>query len=87
MSETPPRRINVSTLRAPASMLFSINSFTTEAGRSTTSPAATWLATVSGNNRIRLIFVRIVDSVALIAKKNPCHAFFDLVRRSRIFLA
>jgi hypothetical protein len=37
-------------------MLFSINSFTTEAGRSTTSPAATWLATVSDNNRIRLIF-------------------------------
>src|SRR5215471_12345347 len=38
----------MSILRAPASMLFSTNSFTTEAGRSTTSPAATWLATISG---------------------------------------
>src|SRR5581483_5185687 len=54
-SEIPPRRITMSIFRAPASMLFSINSFTTEAGRSTTSPAATWLATVSGNNRMRLI--------------------------------
>src|SRR4029079_12345773 len=55
-SEIPPHRITVSILRAPASMLFSINSFTSDAGRSTTSPAATWLATVSDNNRIRLIF-------------------------------
>jgi len=31
-------------LRAPASMLFSTSSFTTDAGRSITSPAATWLA-------------------------------------------
>ncbi len=54
--EIPPRRIKTSILRAPASMLFSTNSFTTDAGRSTTSPAATWLATVSGSNRILLIF-------------------------------
>jgi hypothetical protein len=54
--EIPPRRMTISILRAPASMLFSINSFTTDAGRSTTSPAATWLATISGSNRIRLIF-------------------------------
>src|SRR2546427_11299295 len=47
----------ISILRAPASMLFSMSSFTTEAGRSTTSPAATWLATASGNNRIRLISI------------------------------
>ena len=52
-SEIPPRRIKISILRAQASMLFSISSFTTEAGRSTTSPAATWLATVSESNRIR----------------------------------
>ena len=51
-SEIPPRRIIMSILRASASILFSISSFTTEAGRSTTSPAATWLATVSDNNRI-----------------------------------
>src|SRR2546429_8531103 len=54
-SDIPPRRIAISILRAPASMPFSISSFTTEAGCSTTSPAATWLATVSGSNRIRLI--------------------------------
>ncbi|MNY08357.1 hypothetical protein D3C86_1412070 [compost metagenome] len=35
---------------APASMEFSINSFTAEAGRCTTSPAAIWLATESGNS-------------------------------------
>ena len=33
-------------------MLFSTNSFTTEAGRSTTSPAATWLARISESTRI-----------------------------------
>ena len=33
---------------APASSAFSSNSFTTDAGRSTTSPAAIWLATLSG---------------------------------------
>src|ERR1700676_580125 len=36
-------------------MLFSMSSFTTEAGRSTTSPAATWLATMSGSKRMRLM--------------------------------
>ena len=35
---------------APASMAFSSNSFTTEAGRWTTSPAAIWLATWSGRS-------------------------------------
>ena len=34
---------------APASIEFSSNSFTAPAGRSTTSPAAIWLATLSGN--------------------------------------
>ena len=37
---------------APASTAFSTNSFTTEAGRCITSPAAIWLATASGNNWI-----------------------------------
>src|SRR5438034_256859 len=36
-------------------MLLSTSSFTTDAGRSTTSPAATWLARVSGRSLIRLI--------------------------------
>src|ERR1700743_3759185 len=40
---------------ASASREFSTNSSTTLAGRSTTSPAAIWLATCSGNNRMRFI--------------------------------
>ena len=39
----PPCRISTVIAVDPASMAFSINSFTTEAGRSTTSPAAIWL--------------------------------------------
>src|SRR5438270_5658174 len=55
MRDIPPRLIPTSIARAPASMLFSTSSFTTDAGRSTTSPAATWLARVSGRSLIRLI--------------------------------
>src|SRR5258707_874547 len=40
---------------APASSAFSSSSFTTDAGRSTTSPAAMRLATASGRMRMRLI--------------------------------
>ena len=44
----PPRRISTTTAVEPASMAFSTSSFTTLAGRSTTSPAAirsaTWLS-------------------------------------------
>ena len=36
----------------PASIEFSINSFTTEAGLSTTSPAAIWSTIFGGNNCI-----------------------------------
>src|SRR5215208_5097680 len=39
--------------RAPASMAFSTSSFTTEAGRSTTSPAAIWLASSAGRSVMR----------------------------------
>ena len=52
ISEMPPRWTRISMLVAPASMLFSTSSLTTEAGRSTTSPAATWLARASGSRRI-----------------------------------
>ncbi len=38
---------------APASRLFSSSSLRTDAGRSTTSPAAIWLMSVSGKGRIR----------------------------------
>ena len=41
----PPLRNSTVTLEAPASTAFSSSSFTTEAGRSTTSPAAIRLAT------------------------------------------
>jgi hypothetical protein len=40
--------------RAPASRLFSINSFKADAGRWTTSPAAILFAKFSGKTRIRL---------------------------------
>ena len=40
INEIPPSLISAVIAFAPASIAFSINSFTTEAGRSTTSPAA-----------------------------------------------
>src|SRR5690606_15929174 len=45
---TPPSSSSMSTRVAPASRAFSTSSFTTEAGRSTTSPAAIWLTRMSG---------------------------------------
>ena len=54
-SAMPPRWMTISTTVARASRLFSTSSLTTEAGRSTTSPAATWLATISDNSATRLM--------------------------------
>ncbi len=54
-SAMPPRCTATSTDRAFASRLFSTSSLTTDAGRSTTSPAATWLATTSDNRATRLM--------------------------------
>src|SRR4051812_3432882 len=48
----PPASTSTSTRSAPASIEFSTNSFATEAGRSTTSPAAIWFATWSERTRI-----------------------------------
>ncbi|MCM1297576.1 MAG: hypothetical protein NC311_18720 [Muribaculaceae bacterium] len=45
MRDMPPFCSSTTTADAPASMAFSINSFTTLAGRSTTSPAAIRSAT------------------------------------------
>lgn len=42
---------------APASNALSINSLTTEDGRSTTSPAAIWLMSSSGSSKIGVRFV------------------------------
>ncbi len=53
ISVLPPLRITTSTRVAAASRAFSTSSFTTEAGRSTTSPAAIWFASVSGRIWIR----------------------------------
>ena len=44
MYSVPPAKMVTSILSEPASSAFSTNSFTTEAGFSTTSPAAIWLA-------------------------------------------
>jgi hypothetical protein len=49
ISFLPPWTMETEILVLPASMLFSINSFTTAEGRSTTSPAAIWLQRISGN--------------------------------------
>src|SRR5947209_1255008 len=48
---------------APASRLFSRSSFSTEAGRSTTSPAAIWLMRASGSGRMAGTFAIICDAV------------------------
>src|SRR5437868_12422787 len=55
----PPDSISIRIVFAPASNAFSRSSLTTEAGRSTTSPAAILLATASGNMRIRLMQVQL----------------------------
>ena len=61
MSDSPPLAISTLMEPAPASRAFSTSSFTTEAGRSTTSPAAMRLLVDSSNNCIRILF----DSVCL----------------------
>src|SRR6266851_5330077 len=55
----PPDSISIRMVIAPASRAFSSSSFTTEAGRSTTSPAAILLATASGSMRMRDIETNI----------------------------
>ena len=53
ISRLPPYSTVTAMRVAPASMAFSTSSLTTEAGRSTTSPAAIWLARSSGSWRMR----------------------------------
>ena len=52
ISPLPPASSATSIRVAPASIAFSTSSLTTEAGRSTTSPAAMRLATASGRRRM-----------------------------------
>ena len=59
MSVLPPFSSATRTWRAPASSAFSTSSFTTDAGRSTTSPAAIWSATASGRMAMRRGMARI----------------------------
>src|SRR5215469_3352000 len=63
----PPISVSIRTDTAPASSAFSSNSFTTDAGRSTTSPAAILFATASGNIRILLM-----SSLPLQLWLSPC---------------
>src|ERR1700745_885113 len=53
MSLRPPPSTSMRMRVAPASSAFSSSSLTTDAGRSTTSPAAIWLATWSVSTRMR----------------------------------
>lgn len=52
MSERPASFMMTVISEAPASTAFSTSSFTTEAGRCMTSPAAIWFATLSGRSLI-----------------------------------
>jgi hypothetical protein len=52
ISRTPPASSRTVTWVAPASSALSTSSRTTEAGRSTTSPAAIWLISSSGSSRM-----------------------------------
>ena len=51
ISVRPPSVTSTTIWSAPASSAFSTNSLTTDAGRSTTSPAAIWFTKKSGNTR------------------------------------
>ena len=55
MRSRPPPWTSTSTRDAPASTAFSTSSFTTDAGRSTTSPAAIWSATAASRTWMRPI--------------------------------
>src|SRR5882762_9667133 len=74
----PPASISIRIVFAPASSAFSSSSFTTDAGRSTTSPAAILLATASGSMRMRLIewrlaFAAFLDSDAKLVELERIH--------------
>src|SRR5690242_18065276 len=69
----PPTSVSTRMVFAPASSAFSNSSFTTEAGRSTTSPAAILFATASGKMRMRLMILcasKREESYALFEKHN-----------------
>ena len=49
--------------RAPASIAFSTSSFTTDAGRSTTSPAAIWFTVAGSRMRIKELLMVVPSAV------------------------
>ena len=63
MRRMPPSARSTETDCAPASRLFSTSSFSAEAGRSTTSPAAIWFTSSSGSARIWPIVESRADPV------------------------
>ena len=75
MYDIPPFLISIVILFAPASIEFSINSFTTEAGLSLTSPAAILFIVKSSN---KPIFPTILRS-SLISLLHLCFTIFAIL--------
>ena len=63
MSRTPPACSRTVICVAPASSALSTSSRTTEAGRSTTSPAAIWLMSSSGSSQVGRRIGRLREEV------------------------
>src|SRR5262245_24252920 len=76
ISFRPPSRTSTEIRVAPASREFSISSFTTDDGRSTTSPAAIWFAISSGK-------ILILGIVPELQTQIPKLLLGNLRRRSR----
>src|SRR3954453_6593166 len=70
MRRRPPDSMSTRRSVAPASSEFSMSSFTTEAGRSTTSPAAILFATASERTRMRPINLSLLDGDSPFDKKG-----------------
>src|SRR5262249_55592933 len=90
----PPPRTSMRISRAPASSAFSSNSFTTDAGRSITSPAAIRSATSTDNARkgerssiIQLIPLKFRDAfqqARLICSQNFVYCQGELVHHQKV---
>src|SRR3981189_2529463 len=80
-SRRPPASISILIRVAPASMAFSTSSFTTEAGRSTTSPAAIWLARSAGS---RVIFPTLAPAPGGKTGGGHQHTPKPMLERTRV---
>ena len=75
MPVAPPSRTSTVRFRAPASKAFSISSLTTEAGRSTTSPAAIISATWGGSilmTGIEFVSFRVCSEITALIIPDLC---------------